>query len=259
MGKLQKTSNEHKTGIFDAMLNKHVPLNQREPEMKQPRKEAERDRSWETLSDSPKLAHSTPDEVDLVRSGRSVRSARCAPEGITDMGGSGKFIGSSRNSIADKAFLDHIAKSATSKEATAEERRASKAMRDLKQQEFRSGQNQKIGEADAAYLSRKGSSIASPGGQIANRYMPGVGKMSIFDNSDFERVQPTAGEKMEKREVKKDNSWQQAKKAHTSKDVVNKVFDELSGNAQDNGYKSVHKDSVDRLFDAIVNGMNKKK
>lgn len=258
MGRLQKSSNEHKTGIFDAMFNKHVPLNQREPEMKQPKQDKERDRSWEVSSKAEKLAHSTPDAVDLSRNGRSVRSARCASEGITDLGGSGKFIGASRNSVANKELLDKIAKTMTSKESTSEERRASKSIRELQQKEFRTAHNGKIGDDDAAYLSRKSANVSSQGGQMSSRYSPPVGKISIFDNSDYERLQPTAGEKMEKREAKKDDSWQQVKKAQTTKDVANKVFDDLSGSAQDNGYRSVQKESVDRLFGAILNGMNKK-
>lgn len=257
MGRLQKTSNERQTGIFDAMFNKHVPLNQREPEMKMAQQEKERDRSWETQSSAPKLAHNTLDETDLVRSGRSIRSARCAPEGITNLGGSGKQVGVSRNSIADRDLIDRIAKAATSKEATAEERRASKSIRELQQKEFRTAHGPKIGESEAAYLSQREASISSPGGQMSSRYAPPVGKISIFDNSDFERLTPTAGEQMQKREAKKDDSWQQVRKAQTTKDVANRVFDNLAGQSQDNGYKSVQKEATDRLFDAIINGKKK--
>lgn len=257
MGKLQKTSSEKQISVFDAILNSHVPLNQRQPEMKQPKQDQPKDRSWAAISTAQKLAHSTPDEVDLVRSGRSIRSARCSTEGITNIGGSGNQVGSSRNSVANKDLLDKIAALSSSSERTKEERKASKNMREMKQQEFRSANSPKIGEDEAAQLSRKSASLNSSSGQMSSRYMPPTGKISIFDNSDFERLEATAGEKMAKREAKKDDSWQKVSKAHTSRDVANKVFDNLAEQPAKNNYKSIQNESSDRLFNAIMNSKKK--
>jgi hypothetical protein len=87
---------------------------------------------------------------------------------------------------------------------------------------------------------------------LSGRYTPGMGKMSIFDNSDFERVQDLPGEKMEKREVVKDNSWQEVKKAKTLQDVNGKLFNDLTSEKKDTDSKNLRQSSVDRIFNALI-------
>jgi len=257
MGKIQKASEEQNIDIFKAIFDKHIPLKNRACEIKQAKANKQRDRFWETTSTSSKLSHNTPDEVDLVRTGKSIRSARCASNGITNEGGSGNQIGASRHSVANADFLAKIASLPTSKECTKEEKRASKNIRSLKQTEYKESQQMRVGEEEIDQLSKKSSSIASSRVDQRGRYIPPLGKISIFDNSDYERLQPTAGELMEKREYKKDTSWQQVKKAQTITDTSSKAFDDLSSQSQDNGYKNLHQSSVDRIFNAIINNTNK--
>lgn len=253
MGRLQKISKERQAELFEAMVKPHVPLAQHQPEMKKRAEEAQRDRSWETDSVAPKLSHSTPDQLDLIRGGHSIRSARCAPDGITNIGGSGKMIGASRNSVADRAILDMAAKALSSRERTTEEKKAAQNIRAMKQSEYVASHKPRIGDDAASYLSRKGNSVASAGGQMSSRYTPAVGKISIFDNADHERVKALPGETMEKREAKKDDSWQSFSKPKTTREAGSQMFDNLAQAAQKSGYKNQQRNSVDRLFESIIN------
>lgn len=257
MGKLQKISTEQQINIFESLLTKHVPLNKREPEMKNPQQESQRDRSWESSSVSPKLVHNTPDEIDLVRKGSSIRSARCASEGgITDIGGSGRWVGASRNSIANDKLLDSLSKAISSKEATAEEKRASKAVRQMKQDEYKAAHSPQIGD-DAP--TQKGANITSVSAQSVSPYRAPMGKISIFDNFDHERVKPLPGETMEKRETKKDTSWQHGKKASTMQDATNRYIDDISNQPQPSNNKNLHKSATDRLFETLTSDKSKQK
>ena len=255
MGKLQKINTEKTASIFDAILSKHVPLKDHQPEMKQAKAEKTKDRSWETLSDAKKLAHSSIDEVDLGRGIHSIRSAACGAGGLSSDGGSGNFIGANKSASMSASVLDKIQQIITAKEATIEEKRASKSIRQAQQSEFRNANSPKIGDD---FATDKGSSVTSNHTSISGRYAPGMGRMSIFDNSDFERVQDLPGEKMEKRHAKKDDSWQQLKKAQTMKDASDTLLDALAEKPQDSGYKSVQKSTTDRLFAALTKSQTKK-
>lgn len=255
MARLQKTSQEKSVGIFDALLNQHVPLKDRQPDMKQPKADKVRDRSWEKTSAHASLTHNNIDGVDLGRNGHSIRSAACGDDGITNMGGSGRFVGANKSCSMSSNVLDKISQIMTAKEATLEEKRASKSVRKTQQSEFREANSPKIGDD---YAPQKGSNIASNHTKMANGYTPGLGKMSIFDNKDFERVQDLPGEKMEKRQAKKDDSWKEIKKAQTMQDAGGKFFDAISDKPQESGYKSSHKSTVDRLFSALAKTPSKK-
>ena len=261
MGRLQKVQNQTQVSIFEALLNEHVPVKDRQPEMKkesartaerQARAEANRE-EWEVRSESPKLRHSNPAEVDLARRGNSIRSARCASTGITNERGSGRYVGSSKNQTPVSA-LDAAIEKMTKREATAEEKRASSELRSMRQAEYRSAQSPRLGEADESILTGKAANITSNHAQQSSRYAAGAGKISIFDNSDFERIPER---KMEVRQAKTDDSWKQPKKAFSSKDATNRLVDGL-GSQNNSEHKSLHKDATDRLFDAIVNNLNNK-
>jgi len=278
MGRIQKVSDQHKMSIFDAMANNQQPLGEqsydrthsaqnaphrRVPELKKSTPtsreiekqelEAERYASWEENGRHPTLSHNTPDEIDLVRKGDSIRSARCAPDGITNEGGSGRGIGSSRNSIADDEYLDRMSEAQTNKEATVEERRAWEAVRAIKEAEYRDAHYPRLGENEAEYLARRGDGVTpNHTAYRSGKWVP-YGQISMFDDQDFERIPER---KMETREAKKDDSWQQVKRASTMQDSSGRYVDSLTPEREGSNYKNLHKDSVDRLFDSLVNNKN---
>lgn len=249
MGKLQKISNESSPSVFDALFTKHQSLKDREPEMKSARAETPKDRSWATLNPAPKLQHNDFEEIDLVRGSHSIRSARCGEGGISNNGGTGRFIGSNKDASMSSKNLDAINQEKTAKEATSEEKKSSASIRNLREAEYRQSQSPRIGDD---YVPANGSTISKSNGGMNSRYSPGAGKMSIFDNADFERVQDLPGEKMEKKVASKDNSWQEVKKNQTLQDANGKLFDNLTSESQKSGYKSVHNQTVNRLFDAMM-------
>lgn len=255
MGKLQKISTEKSPSIFDAIFTKHQSLKDREPEMKSARVEPERDRSWATLNPAPKLQHNDFEEIDLVRGAHSIRSARCGEGGISNNGGSGRFVGANKDSSMTSKSLDGVKEQMTSKEATAEEKKSAAAVRSLREAEYRQAQSPRIGDD---YVPANGSAISKSNGNMNSRYYIGAGKMSIFDNADFERLQDLPGEKMEKRVVSKDNSWQEVKKNQTLQDADGKLFDNLTAESQKSGYKSIQQQSVNRIFDAMMKGKESK-
>lgn len=263
MGRIQKVSNQSQINIFEALMNDHVPLKDRTPEIRkntpttkdkeiQDNSQSRRD-EWDNIksaeADTPKLRHNFLDEVDLTRNSSSIRSARCAPDGITNNKSSDRFVGSNSNSVWSADDLDKIANSSTAKENMAEERESSKKMRDLKQAEYRNSQLPKLGESEESYLTNKGDSITSNHTQ-GGGYNPPAGKISIFDNEDFERV---SDHKMEVRKAKKDDSWKTPRRNMSTKDMGDGLIDKLSSDSEDSKYKSLHKNSVDRIFEAIVN------
>ncbi len=150
MAPIQKTSDQNNMSVFETLMNDHVPLKERTPEMKsntqtERQKEAQsidqtKRAEWdnqEAASASNKLVHNNTDEIDLMRGPSSIRSARCAPDGITNDGGSGRFVGSNKNNTFNDALLDIIANSKTSKEITAEEKMTANDMRQQKQDDVK--------------------------------------------------------------------------------------------------------------------------
>jgi len=265
MGKLQKVSGQHSINIFEAILNDHVTAKDRTPEIKAnspTTKQSEKDsrskdkrNEWETPSVSQKLSHNNPEEIDLTRRGNSIRSARCESTGITNQGGSGRFVGASKNSIANAEFLDQVAKMQTNRESTTEEKRASASVRKMKQAEYRSANGPRVGESEEAYLSARGNGVTPNHRAQGNKYTPGIGSISIFDDKDFERI--PADHKMEVRAQVKDDSWKIPTKAKTIGDSGNRLFDNLTDQSEASKGKSLHRDSTDRLYEALLNNIKK--
>lgn len=250
MRKIQKVSNEGKLSVFDVLASQHEPLKNRDPEMKQPvQKEA--DRSWAVESEAPKLRHNTPDEVDLFRSSKSVRSARCGDDGITDEGGVPSGFGiAGRNSLFDSEVISRLADQQTSKEKTAEERSSTESIRQAKAEEWRSAHQSQLGESEEDFMARKASSINSASAGESKRQWVPNNAISMFDDADFERLAET--EQVEK-EAKQDDSWRQVKKAESLQDRENNLVDRLAEDAQSSGYRNMHQDATDRLFNILSN------
>ena len=255
MGRLQKTSDQVNLSIFDTLAQEHVNIEDREPEMKsRTEKQSAFDRSFEEMADSPKLSHSSIDEVDLVRGRHSIRSAACG--NISDEGSSNNAYGvAGKNSVFDPNLLDRLGQVESARERTEAEKASSHAVRAAKQAEYRSQMSPQVGESDESYIGRQASSVVS-NSQTAHRHgwVPN-GSISIFDAKDFERVQPTQGESMEKKAAADDKSWQQIKKASTTKEAASGLFDKLAAEDDSANHKNTQKESTDRLFDILQSRM----
>ncbi len=239
MGKLQKTSNENNISFLDNLSKNMASIKDRNPEMKK-KVEESKDRSWAVLSSCSKLSHNSTDNQILSRSGHSIRSAACGSDGLNNNGGSGKFVGSSRNGVNLDTDIT------SNKEKTLNEKKSSKEIRKQKEAEYKMSLSPKIGENDVAHSEQKIASAHVSSGK--NGWVP-AGKISIFDSTDFERLHPTMGESMSKKESSKDNSWQKISKASKIQD--NNLNNILDAKANDNSHANTQKDSTDRLFSAL--------
>lgn len=252
--RIRKVSDENQLSVFDVLASNHVPLKDREPEMKQPRQK-EADRSWAEDSPAAKLEHNTPDEVDLARRGNSIRSARCAPDGITNEGGSSNGYGvSGRNSIFDSEVLDRLAEAETNREKTAQERASANDIRKEKADEWKAASQQQLGEGDEDFEARRGPSVNRLDTETNRRQWVPQNSISMFDNADFERIAESQGESIQPRQASKDDSWRQAKnaKAHSIQEKQNDMVDRLTeASSEDSSYRSMHQDATDRLFNIL--------
>ena len=81
---------------------------------------------------------------------------------------------------------------------------------------------------------RKADSVASSGEFSGSKYSMPQNNISIFDSAEFERIpEKTAGEKLGKKEVVKDESWKDIRKATTTNDKFNKMFDDITNNEKE--------------------------
>jgi len=248
MGKLQRTSSQHNISIFDVLAEKHTSIEDRTPEMKEVvQKESAFNRNFEEVTSSNKLTHNSIDEIDLIRGRNSIRSARCG--NISNEGSSNNAMGvAGKNSIVDPGYLDRIADAMTSREKTLAEKASIEAIRSDRDATYIANSSPKIGEDEEFYLSQRTSSVVS-NAQEANRngWVPN-GSISMFDDMDFERVKPTLGEQMEKKEATSDDSWQKVAKNVTAKDKGIELFDKMA-DTHENDYRNHHQDATDRMFE----------
>jgi len=256
--KIQKISNENTLSVFDVIASKQEPLKDRQPEMKQPVVK-EKDRSWVEASKAPTLSHNTPDVVDLGRKGNSIRSARCSTEGITNEGGSENGFGvAGKNSIFDSEVLSRLAESQSNKEQTIAEKKTANDLRDQKSQEWKTESQMHVGETESEFMDRKSSlELESRSIEANRRQWTPQNAISMFDNSDFERIEDSVGENIERRVASKDDSWRHAKKAETVQDKQSDMIDRLSDSALNSEYKNRNQNATDRLFD-VLNGQQEK-
>lgn len=256
--RIQKISNENTLSIFDVLASKQEPLKDRQPEMKQ-QVVKEKDRSWVEASKAATLSHNAPDVVDLGRKGNSVRSARCSSEGITNEGGSENGFGvAGKNSIFDSDVLSRLAESQSNRENTVAEKKTADDLRTQKSQEWKTESQMHVGETEAEFMNRKSAlSLESRPVETNRRQWTPKNAISMFDNSDFERIEDSVGENLEKRVASKDNSWRQAKKAETIQDRQGDMVDRLSESSSNSDYKNRNQNATDRLFD-ILNGQQEK-
>ena len=140
------------------------------------------------------------------------------------------------NNIWQNKLTDIVeAAEKTSREIVAEQKEATQAHR----QTMRQDATDKLVEQIQSVDQRKASNISpiheATEQDLSSIFNKPLNNMSIFDDGDFERIaEKTAGEKIsEARQAsEKDDSWKLNARQHTSKDVMNRLFDALSGQGE---------------------------
>lgn len=241
--------------LVDSLLNGKEKANyrkelaERQPEMKQAKK-VEKDRSWAVEKGAQQTEYNNP----ISRSGNSVRSARCASDGITDIGGPTKHVNvTGKNSIWDSEVLSKAASVLSSQETTRLEKESVEAIRQKKQAEYKQSMSPKLGD-DALDLAKKASSVSPTAATSSGKGWIPVNKLSMFDeNTNFdrltaltERVNPTVKKEEKQVQVK------QASKVLSSKDVTARFVDGIVDQGKESSYRSMHNDSVDRLYKVLA-------
>lgn len=240
--------------IFDSLFAQNKvdyrkEVNERQPEMKQD-KVVERDRSWATN----KIAQNNYGDT-IARNGNSIRSSRCASNGgITNNGGSGNQIGcTNANSIWNSNALDAVANNVTNKEATQIEKTSANKVRMMKQAEYKQSVSPKMGD-DSVVLD-KSATISGATAKCAGKGWVPANQISLFDNNDnFDRLtalQNRVNPKIDQAKTTKVADVHAAKTVKSSKDATDNLVDSLLDDNKDTQYKSVHNDSVDRLFNIL--------
>lgn len=172
-------------------------------------------------------------EVKNIEARRHIVSAD-----TKDNGGYHKQMGAiNQPSIFDPDKLDRTVKEMDNGERIRKENADIESRRTASKNDSRyqtiSGDNLK--EALKTTLQNKANSVSSVSGSDAHKYskkLP-VSGMSIFDEKEFERVAPSAGEKMietQKKEAseKKDRSWtENGRKTVTTKDITKSMIDSM--------------------------------
>lgn len=296
---LDRVSNQNKISLFDVLAAKqNAPTRSNEdkspktdwageasnrtPEMKSAlhkQKEEEKNASKQNLFDienqkERKLSHNTSDtdKNDLSRGSKSIRSSRSGGEelvsegGISDMRGSGKDTKLSHcNSVFNpNAIIDSI--NAKSQKEINSERNAKLAKAKEKAEDnYRKSQMPELSSDDYAFGNP--SSII-PAKSASGNKDPLNGKVpsrniSMFDSMDFERLQPTSGEQMEKKSKKTDESWKNVSKTRNTRDISNEMFDKMSSQKSSQEIDQIMKNGNPRhnsnaIFDKLIDIMNKK-
>lgn len=226
-------------------------LANRKPEMKSAKKAEPKDRSWAEEKGYDRTEYNNP----VARRGSSVRPARCAADGgITDIGGPAKHVNvTGKNSIWDSEVLSKAASVLSSQETTRLEKESVEAIRQKKQAEYKQSMSPKLGD-DALDLAKKASSVSPTAATSSGKGWIPANKLSMFDeNTNFdrltaltERVNPTVKKEEKQAQVK------QASKALSSKDVTARFVDGIVDQSKESSYRSMHNDSVDRLYKVLA-------
>lgn len=232
--------------------NYRKELAERQPEMKQAKK-VEKDRSWAVEKGQERSEFNNP----IARGASSVRPARCASEGgITDVGGPAKHVNvSGKNSIWDNDVLSRIANTASSKESTQIEKESSERLRQKKQAEYRQSMAPKLGEEGVDGLIKSASTVSPVSAASSGKGWVQSNKLSMFDTNDkFDRLTALTERVNPKVEQPKKELPQQkqASKALSSKDVSARFIDGIMDQEDKSNYKSVHNDSVERLYKVLA-------
>lgn len=267
MSKIRKVSEQSTLSIFDFLDSPPKPLNEisydqinrdqsdfyksefkkdaltdRQKEIKDTNNKRKEDLSQ--IQRQAKLEHNSFDEIDLMRSGRSIRSARYdTKDGITDTGGSSLFGMQSR-------MPQQESKELTNREITELRKEASAQIRKKKEEEYRQSHLPMIGE-DESYSREDSRKIASNSVVESSQHLKQSGTISMFDNVDFERIQDKT---MEVRSPKsKDDSWKKVQKTSSYQDREKNMIDSFlnQSNSDQNQTDNFREDTTSRLYNAM--------
>jgi len=165
--------------------------------------------------------------INSVRSANSVLNA--GGGSIRDEGGPRKYIGSeTQNSIWDTDVVEKLSGTLSNKEKTDAEKENRQAMRKSVRQESLDNMTEALSQTDT----RKDSDVSSLSERESVNYRKSSSNnLSIFDSNVFDDMpEKTAGEIMaENARVEKeaDTSWRNNRGTFKSKDVVNRLFNDL--------------------------------
>lgn len=285
---MDKVSNQNKISIFDVLeAQAKAPTrsnedmkpktdwageaNQRQPEMKsawrkqrEEQKKAERQHIFDIESQKErKLSHNSTEAEsnDETRTGHSIRSARTG--NIKEDGGSSGQI-KAQNSIFNPDAIVAAINAKSTQEIINQAEGKRQTRRTEAEKKYRESQIPDVSQDDYAF--RNASSIipakGASGMRDPNNGKVPTSKMSIFDNKDFERLQATDGEKMEKKSEKKDDSWKEPSKTRSTREVTNEMFDRMASQTE-KGNEQVLKNGNPRqnansLFENLINILDKK-
>jgi len=170
------------------------------------------------------------DNSEVINSVRSANSVLNAGGGsIRDEGGPRKYIGSeTQNSIWDTDVVEKLSGTLSNKEKTDAEKENRQAMRKSVRQESLDNMTEALSQTDT----RKASDVSSLSERESVNYRkPVSNNLSIFDSNVFDNMpEKTAGEIMAdnvRAEKEADTSWRNNKGTFKSKDVVNRLFNDL--------------------------------
>jgi hypothetical protein len=149
---------------------------------------------------------------------------------IKETGGPNKFIGSeSHNSIWNTEKLAELKQSKDNKEKTTEEKQSITNVRASMRKERIDAMVEGIKSGEQ----RKDATVASIDSSDGQSYHAPTRGISIFDSAEFERVpEKTDGEKSAdsaRKPKEKDESWKELHRPMSSKDIVNNLFEKLTG------------------------------
>ena len=149
---------------------------------------------------------------------------------ISDQGGPTKYTKSeSSNTIFDSNKSARLAQEIDSKTRVKNEKEEIASNR----REAEDKRMNDLAEALRGTELSKDSTISPAGIQSGSNYYSPKNSISIFDTKEFERLaEKTSGEKVSEEVVQKnsqkDESWKTDGKMFSSKDVINKLFDNLT-------------------------------
>jgi len=182
--------------------------------------------------DTPISKQKKMSDFDPLRDSRNPSKSVISAGGgiVKDTGGSGVYIGMNGNSILNPNKLDELKQAQDNREKTDAEKLSAQAQRAAEKSAAMDAIVEQLKKTDQ----RKAATVSSIESSSDTTYKPPKSGISIFDDKqDFTRIpDKTEGEKVAEnsRKVKeKDESWREIKGAHSTKKVVDSMFDKLMG------------------------------
>ena len=216
---IQKMSDEHKINFLEKKENIDIPE----------KNQVESEKTLAQLAEEQKAKKMNNKDNGLMTS-KNIRSAVSGV--IREEGGPSKFIKSeTSNTIWENNKSERISKEIDSKTRVKEEKEQIASNKRIAEEKRMNELVNSLKETEQ----RKSATISPSGNFSGSTYNAPKNNMSIFDNKEFERVEEkTAGEKVTEENKKKlnqkDESYKNSGKQVSSKDFVNRFFDNLLNN-----------------------------